>query len=762
MHHNLPHTGLPRQAACLTVLLLIGLLAPAHSAERALRVVDTVGHMVGLYQASYALVIGVSDYTNGWPDLPGVEEDIAEVSVVLKEQGFDVTIVKNPDLHALREAFDTFINRHGLVEDYRLLMYFAGHGHTIKPSYGGEIGYIVPADAPNPHQDLRGFFAKAMDMQQIEVYAKRIQAKHAMFLFDSCFSGSIFSLSRAVPEHINYKTSRPVRQFITSGSADEQVPDKSVFRQQFISGLRGEGDANGDGYVTGTELGEFLQSKVVNYSRGAQHPQYGKLRDPNLDKGDFVFKIVVTVSTPEGKTEVEVTAPGSDLERKIMEMLEQQHQGRSPNPEAEMWALVRESTNAEDIKTFLQEFPDGPYAPAARLKLQQLERGPSGASPVLPETPTLQEAPATPSFPASQVRQVQRRLKLAGLDPGPVDGMFGRKTQEALHQYQASRNLPVTGLPDEATAQALQEDERQWQQAQHQPAAEAEPRSKTEIQVAVGIYPTKPAPPAPATKALRNSMGMEFALIPAGDFTMGSYSGGLLQGQPAHKVVLSQPFYMGKYEVTQAQWVAVMGNNPSYFKGDRDNSGGIEHAAQQVQGFFRKLGGQSKPKAVPQLDPNRPVERVSWDQVQEFIRRLNAKEGHDKYRLPTEAEWEYAARAGSATNYSFGDHDHPLPQHAWYAQNAGRTTHAVGQLKPNAWGLYDMYGNVLEWVLDWWGPYSGGPATDPQGPPTGTLKVLRGCSWLHAPSQCRSTTRVYNAPKVAHISYGFRLVKTVP
>jgi formylglycine-generating enzyme required for sulfatase activity len=617
----------------------------------------------------------------------------------------------------------------------------------------------VPTDAPNPHQDPPGFFAKAMAMERVEVYAKDIQAKHALFLFDSCFSG-FFAKSRGVPEHINYKTSRPVRQFITAGSADEQVPDQSIFRRQFITALRGEGDRNRDGYVTGEELGYFLEEKVINYSRDTQHPQYGKIRDPNLDEGDFVFKIVV--KTPQGEAQVEVTVPSSDLQRKLLEMLEQQQQGRSPNPEAEMWALVRESTNAADIKTFLQEFPDGHYAPAARLKLQQFEREPPATAPPLPETPTLEEAPPTLSFPASQVRQVQRRLTLAGLEPGPADGLFGRKTQEALRQYQASRNLPVTGLPDEATEQALQEDERQWQRTQRQQVAEAEPRSKTEIQVAVGIYPSKPTPPAPATKTLRNSIGMEFVLIPAGDFTMGSYSGGLLQGQPAHKVVISQSFYMGKYEVTQAQWVAVMGDNPSYFKGDRDSSSGIEHAAQQVQGFFRKLGGQSKPNAAPQLDPNRPAERVSWDQVQEFIRRLNAKEGHDEYRLPTEAEWEYAARAGSATNYSFGDHDHQLPQHAWYAQNAGRTTHAVGQLKPNAWGLYDMYGNVLEWVLDWWGPYPGGPATDPQGPPTGTLKVLRGCSWVHAPIQCRSATRVYNAPKVPHITYGFRLVRTVP
>src|SRR6185436_11980520 len=109
--------------------------------------------------------------------------------------------------------------------------------------------------------------------------------------FDSCFSGAIFALSRAVPDYITYKTSRPVRQFITSGQADETVSDVSIFRQQLVAALQGEADQDGDGYVTGAELGEFLQQKVTNYSRNAQHPQYGKLRDPYLDKGDFVFTV---------------------------------------------------------------------------------------------------------------------------------------------------------------------------------------------------------------------------------------------------------------------------------------------------------------------------------------------------------------------------------------------------------------------------------------------------------------------------------------
>lgn len=232
--------GIMRRLFSHTLIILILLILIAglsHAQQRGVSIVkikDTEGRDIGLYKESHALLIGVSNYTAGWPKLPGVKRDIEEVKDILQKHGFSVTVVSDPNHEALIKAFTDFINRYGLKPDNRLLFYFAGHGHTIKQAYGEEMGYIIPTDAPNPNKDKEGFLSKAMDMQQIEVYAKRIQSKHALFLFDSCFSGSIFALSRAVPESITYKTNRPVRQFITSGSAEETVPDKSIFRDQFI------------------------------------------------------------------------------------------------------------------------------------------------------------------------------------------------------------------------------------------------------------------------------------------------------------------------------------------------------------------------------------------------------------------------------------------------------------------------------------------------------------------------------------------------
>lgn len=261
---------------------------------------DSEMQNVLLYKQSFALVVGVNEYSSGWPPLPGVLDDLRELSQSLKEQGFQVTELIDPDKQQLEDAIEDFIYNYGQEPDNRLLFYFAGHGYTIETTYNQDFGYIVPADAPNPNYDLTGFRKKAIELAQFELYSKQIGCKHAIFVFDACFSGSIFSLSRALPEIISYKTALPVRQFISSGSANETVPDKSIFREQFVSGINGDADIDHDGYVTGTELGEYLQRTVVKYSNNMQHPQYGKIRDRNLDQGDYVF----VVKKIEKKTEL--------------------------------------------------------------------------------------------------------------------------------------------------------------------------------------------------------------------------------------------------------------------------------------------------------------------------------------------------------------------------------------------------------------------------------------------------------------------------
>ena len=253
-----------------TLLILFSLIISLNTAltnTRSVRKVVKINSSLGevapvLYKESHALVIGVSEYTK-WKKLPGVLEDITAVRKALEEHGFEVKVVKNPkNRNEIKNELDSFISQHGREPDNRLLFYFAGHGHTIE-KHGRNFGYIVPANSPKPDIDLNGFKDSAMDMQMIELFANDIDSKHVLFVFDSCFSGSmLFSLNRGIPENISYKTAMPVRQFITSGSAEENVPDKSIFRDFFVKALEGEGDRDKDRYITGNELGEYLQKNV--------------------------------------------------------------------------------------------------------------------------------------------------------------------------------------------------------------------------------------------------------------------------------------------------------------------------------------------------------------------------------------------------------------------------------------------------------------------------------------------------------------------
>nr|VFJ72344.1 MAG: Formylglycine-generating enzyme, required for sulfatase activity, contains SUMF1/FGE domain [Candidatus Kentron sp. FW] len=247
-----------------------------------------------LYHKSYALVIGVSDYDN-WDRLPGVKKDVEAVEKALYGSGFDeVTTVRDPYSDQMEDAFEDFISKHGRHPENRLLFYFAGHGHTVSKEGGREpMGYIVPKDAPRPEENEAEFERIALPMRRINEYSQKINAKHVLFLFDSCFSGSLLGKIRSgsISKKIHYKAEKPVRQFITAGEEGETVPDVSIFRDFFVEALDGAGDTDKDGFITGSELGEFLQKSVIEYPNSVQHPQYAKSSDIDLNKGDFIFKI---------------------------------------------------------------------------------------------------------------------------------------------------------------------------------------------------------------------------------------------------------------------------------------------------------------------------------------------------------------------------------------------------------------------------------------------------------------------------------------
>lgn len=342
----------------LALAIALSPFAPAVAQTRGVGVVvktnDGATREIKLYNASYALVIGNSRY-QFWDSLPGVGSDVVAVRAALEKQGFVVETAENLNSESFNRTITKFIDDHGFEPENRLLIYYAGHGFTLGSSGDKrDLGYVVPVDAPDPKTDEVGFKRKAITMDAILNYAKRIESKHALFLFDSCFSGKLVTRNAiTIPPIIEEKVSLPVRQFITAGAADQPVPDESYFRRSFVNALAGDADVNGDGYVTGTELAEYLKEQVTNYSNRSQTPQYGKINDVELDRGDFIF----------------VTGSGKNPKVPIL---------TETSGEAALWKTIEDSTNERDFQRYLERTRSGEfrgtYADAAELKLGRLRK----------------------------------------------------------------------------------------------------------------------------------------------------------------------------------------------------------------------------------------------------------------------------------------------------------------------------------------------------------------------------------------------------
>ena len=581
------------------------------------------------------------------------------------------------------------------------MIYFAGHGATLTFADGRAMGYVVPADAPTPTDDQAGFEDVALDMQTIETYAKQIRSKHALFVFDSCFSGSVFYVTRAgVPPVISYKAAKPVRQLITSGSETENVPDVSIFREQFVAALNGEGsDLNGDGFLTGEELGLFLEDKVINYSNDTQHPQYGKIRDPKLDKGDVVFalpKAAPPASTP----------------------------------------------------------PDAPDAPQVTFSLDDAA--------VVPESWRQYAEQMSAAFAQAREYDAQPRHTAAKkaaawqkfLTTFAADNVYDAQDEE-MRQYAAQR-----------IADLRQPTPRPSQEGTTHPTPSQEGNTELPSSEGPGVGSCWENETQGA-ECREKTTGMEFVFVPGGCFQMGQtdtekaqllkevsekeYNQWFARELPRHQVCV-KGFWMGKYEVTNSQY--------RRFKADHDS--------QSYDG--KSLNGDDQ-----------PVVMVSWNDAQAFTAWLT-KQGGGEFRLPTEAEWEYAARGGTETIRYWGD-DPKHTQACQYANVHDRTskqafsgftwqehdcndgyavTAPVGQFEPNAFGLYDMLGNVWEWQSDTYhDSYDGAPN---DGSIWGSLgdkkanRLLRGGSWLNEPYNVRGANRSGVGPDGQNVNFGFRLV----
>ena len=295
-----------------------------------------------------------------------------------------------------------------------------------------------------------------------------------------------------------------------------------------------------------------------------------------------------------------------------------------------------------------------------------------------------------------------------------------------------------------------------------QPGGDAAPKAKTESPAAKSAADLEKT----VSFDLGKDVKLELVLIPAGSFMMGDANGSADQ-RPVHKVNITRPFYMSKYKITMAQLEAVMGPRRGRFGGGPPPTNPATPTTPATQSAPDAVAKQTEQPSQPPRPPQNPLNPagfMTWESCQAFVTKLNEKfaDSGGKFAVPSEAQWEYACRAGTTTKYSFGDTTENYEEYAWFRPITGGKAHPVGEKKPNAWGLYDMHGDVWEWVNDWYDRdyYKKSPTDDPPGPASGIAAVLRGGGWNDVPMYGTSVFRNRNVPRGMSNDQGFRVIFT--
>jgi hypothetical protein len=303
---------------------------------------------IDLYQESYALVIGNDNYTNGWPRLSNGVKDAIAVADELTRQGYTVDLKTDLSAVELKSTLRNFFIMRGQNPEARLFLWYAGHGQTVK----GE-GFLVATDTPT--SDKPDFKLSAIHMRDFGSWVRLAESKHVLAVFDSCFAGTIFTAQRgSPPPSITMATTYPVRQFLTSGDANQLVLDNGAFRELFVRALRGEerADINFDGYLTASELGFFISDRMTNLTQANQTPRYGKLRDKDYDRGDFIIAV---------------------LEQQNL-LVDKSIKVQATETENLMWESVRQINTASAYQQYLSKYSRGMFTDLAKLQIETLNK----------------------------------------------------------------------------------------------------------------------------------------------------------------------------------------------------------------------------------------------------------------------------------------------------------------------------------------------------------------------------------------------------
>jgi len=727
----------------------------------------------------HLLVIGIDDYVH-WPKLKCAVRDAKAVrDVLVGEYGFDGSrVTEFYNTGATERNIKGAIRKLGqeLTKEDSLLIYYAGHGQL--DSFTKEGAWIpVEGDRENDSNWIRCGLIKS--------YLRHLPARHVLLVSDSCFAGDFFRGSRGAPPEITDAYVREAfkkssRQAITSGGlepvADAGFDNHSVFAHFLLKELR----ENRSPFLLPSDLHDRIKGGVAENAN--QTPILGTLQDTGGEVGgEFVLFRKGTGGTMEAllkrKAErleqlqaMEAEARKAEEEARKLEAEKQEAldvldtkisalEARVEAGDArggtlkELLVLARQQEQQTkallELKRKKAAEEAARRAEVARLKKTEEEKRKETFEEDYADyrdiasnryvKPEIKQKAWEAICTAWRVEECDDQRGAQGTQKGPPRALrwntkldrpelvsYGallvwskeagkvRLGKDPWSELNAEENLCWVSLPVGSYLVEAEIGGRHWSRL----VAVLEDRT---TELGIGS-----APPLGEVCSidLGGGVKLEMVLVPKGSFLMGSPSSEWFRDddETQHSVMLTRDFWIGKYEVTQRQWQQVMGSNPSHF---------IE----------------------PGLDA--PMEQVSWNDCQEFIKLINAKVQGGGFRLPTEAEWEYASRAGTTVRCS-GYRMHL----GWFESNSHGSTHTVGMKEPNPWDLYDMHGNVYEWCGDWYGSYPSGSVADPVGPRSGSDRVFRGGSWAFPENRGRRAERLATSPSNRRHDLGFRLVRT--
>ena len=680
------------------VAVVLWLVTPSYIQATPFEIKDLHANRIGAYQESYALLIGVQDYTGYWPDLDNVAQDLQRIEATLMQEHFHISKILNPGGDELKKQIQDFFQNKGQNPDDRILLFFSGHGYTYKKN---KKAYLIPTDAPNPISKTSQLLKNALCVSDIISWAEKVKSRHVLLMFDSCFSNNVFNrrAKTTLPNDISSVTLMPVQQFIVAGIDGNKLPKKSMFVDAFVKAIGGQADLNDDQYVTATELSIYTNEMVIN-SGYDQTPRYGKLSG----MGDFVFQ---------------VSSNGHVRKEKIGDKFE---------------AYVSVSSN-HNAEVYLNGWNIG-------------------------KTP-LEKFPITPDRYRLWVKQKEYLSYSIWLDVNYhyhyyIDAIMNRvkipKSMIFIHTQPDNANIEIKnltknfyqGIPLEAGSYNIEVKSRGYEP--HYQRVDVNGNEDVYLDIRLEKMPE-------IAQEIENSIGMKLILIYPDSFMMGSPEAEKERDadELLHRVTITRPFYIGQTEVTQKQWKKVMGENPSFFW----NCGSdcpVENVAYETSLLFI-----DKLNKLEETDSYRLPTEAEWEfscragtqtQLYSGIMTVNAKGNSPEL---DEVGWYINNNCVEyATRWPSNDYE-----------CISRGTHPVALKKPNAWNLFDMHGNVYEWCMDIYhkDAYQKHAEKDPIYMEEGPGYVVRGGSWTHYPRLSRSANRDYFLENKASNYIGLRLVK---